>query len=161
MSFPADRRALVVILLAPAVLALPSLPSLDDAESYIDQAASAVWSKEVGGRAIVGAGAGAVIGLVSQQLSDVINAILMSIAGLVGFRLLTSFRPETFGAQSVQETFGELHSRMVPLLDLDGDGKLDERDARKLLSRVVPFVKRQGPFVVGFALGLAITSSAT
>ncbi|KAG8470345.1 hypothetical protein KFE25_008766 [Diacronema lutheri] len=155
----APRRLAALLCLAVGVGA--ALPSLKEAEAYIDKAADSVWSKDVGGKAIVGAGVGAVIGVLAKQLSDVINAVLMSLAGLVAFRVFTSFRPETFGAQSIQETFGELHARLATHLDQDGDGKLDDRDVRSVLARVMPFVRRQAPFVIGFALGLAVASSST
>lgn len=138
-----------------------ALPSLDEAETLIDKASSAVWSPEVGGKAMVGAGVGAVIGLAAKQLSDVINAVLISLTGLIAFRVFIEARPETFGAQSIQETFGELHARAAEHLDTNGDGKLDHKDVGSVISRVVPFLKRQGPFVVGFAIGLSIASSST
>lgn len=153
------RAAALFLLLLP--VAQCALPSLDEAETLIDKAASSVWSPEVGGKAMVGAGAGAVIGLMAKQLSDVINAILISLTGLIAFRIFTEARPETFGAQSIQETFGEIHRRAAVHFDTNGDGKLDHKDAGSIISRIVPFIKRQGPFVVGFAIGLSIASSST
>lgn len=148
----------LVALLLLIGLARAELPSLEDAEVYIEKAASSLWTPEVGGKAVVGAGAGALLGLLAKQMSDVINAILVSCAGLIAFRIFTETRPETFGAQTVQETFGELHRLATSHLDRNGDGKLDGRDAQSVISRVAPFFKRQGPFVVGFAIGLSLTS---
>jgi hypothetical protein len=77
--------------------------------------------------------------------------ISMSVAGLIAFRLFTSFRPDTFGSESIQEIFGELQRRAAILFD----------ENKYILGRVPAFLKRQGPFVMGFLIGLAVTASKT
>jgi hypothetical protein len=137
------------------------MPTLEDAEVMIDKAAGSVWNPQIGGKAIVGMGAGAVIGLLAQQLKDVINAILISLAALAAFHLFTTFNPETFGAESVQETFGAANRKAAQLLDQNDDGRFDEKDVGMMLRRVMPSIRRQMPFILGFAFGLAVLSSTT
>ncbi|KAJ1616864.1 hypothetical protein T492DRAFT_1104118 [Pavlovales sp. CCMP2436] len=143
--------ALLLVVALSTASPLPSLPSLEEAEGYIDQAAASVWNAEVGGKALVGATAGALIGLLAKQLSDVIHMISMSLAGLIAFRVFTSFRPDTFGSESIQDILGELQHRAGAYFN----------ENKGVLARVAPFVKRQGPFVVGFVIGLAVTASKT
>mmetsp|Transcript_25835 Transcript_25835/g.75717 ORF Transcript_25835/g.75717 Transcript_25835/m.75717 type:complete len:163 (-) Transcript_25835:377-865(-) len=154
-------HVLIACLVCTAVATSPTLPSLDTAEEYIDYAADSLWSKEVGGKALVGASIGAVVGLVAQKVAQVINTIALGLVGLLALKLFTGFNPDTFGTDSLQDTAAALHRQAAKVFDTNGDGRLDSSDGKSLWARAMPFIKRQVPFVIGFTIGLSITSSNT
>mmetsp|Transcript_12114 Transcript_12114/g.41167 ORF Transcript_12114/g.41167 Transcript_12114/m.41167 type:complete len:164 (-) Transcript_12114:470-961(-) len=140
---------------------LPGLEvGLGTLEKKIEAATDSVWSKEVGGKFLVGLGAGTVTTVVLPQVRDVLNSLAMAMTALGFISLFVNHAPEHIGASSFRNDLNEIHNRAAKLFDQDGDERLTLSDPMVFLRRILPFIKRQSAFIFGVCVGIGLFSRA-